>query len=452
VLPFVNMSADKEQEYFSDGLAEEIINALTQIPGLKVIARTSSFAFRGKEQDITRIAEALRVRTILEGSVRRSGNRIRITTQLITASDGSHLWSERYDRDMTDVFAIQDEISQAIADKLRIQLSGKQPVVKRYTENVEAYNLYLKASYQLGKLTPEGLAKSKEYCEQAIALDPDFALPWYRISYFYFLLGYLGSMPPKVVNAQSHQALVKALALDAMLPEAHAMMGVLRAGDYDWKGAERSFRRALELAPKSEEVWSNYTYYYLVPMGRMAEALAASQRALERDPLSPFLQWRLGYRYYLTRQWDRAIEQFRNALELDPNYLFALACLITVNVITGKIEEGIRSLDALKQFGGHNPSLLGLFGLIYGMAGRTSEVQKFLIELEELAQKVYAPPSSFVHVYLGLGEMEKCFNWLEKAVDEHDGFVFHLQALPYFDPLRSHPRFHALLRKMNLEP
>ncbi len=194
-----------------------------------------------------------------------------------------------------------------------------------------------------------------------------------------------------------------------------------------------------------------YAFYYLVPMGRMAEALAVSQRALERDPLSPFLQWRLGYRYYLTRQWDRAIEQFRNALELDPNYIFALACLITVNVITGKIEEGIRSLDALKQFGGHSPGLLGLFGLIYGIAGRTGEVQKFLNELEELAQKVYAPPSSFVHVYLGLGEMGKCLDWLERAVDEHDGFVFHLHVLPYFDPLRSHPRYHALLRKMNLE-
>ena len=175
-LPFVNMSGDKEQEYFSDGLAEEIINALTKIPGLKVIARTSAFDFKGKDQDITKIAEALRVSNILEGSVRKSGNRLRVTAQLITASDGSHLWSERYDRDMTDVFAIQDEISQAIVDKLRVRLSNDQPLVKRYTENMEAYNLYLKGRYHLEKFTPESLSKSKDYYEQAIAIDPQYAL------------------------------------------------------------------------------------------------------------------------------------------------------------------------------------------------------------------------------------------------------------------------------------
>jgi serine/threonine protein kinase/Tfp pilus assembly protein PilF len=452
VLPFANLSADKENEYFSDGLAEEIINALTKLQGFHVAARTSSFYFRGKEADIREIGAKLNVENLLEGSVRRAGNRVRITAQLISIADGFHLWSERYDREMTDIFAVQDEISQAIADRLSLQLSGKHPIVKRSTENVEAYNLYLKARYQMYKMTPEGLAKSKEYYQQAIAMDPNFALPWYGITYCYYLLRSLGYMPPKAVNAQSNQALVKALELDEMLPEAHAMMGVLRASDYDWKGAERSFRRALELAPKSEEIWSHYDYYYLVPMRRLDEAVAASKRALELDPLSPFLHWRLAFRYATKRQWDLAIEQYRNALDLDPNYAFALVSISTAYIAAGKLEEAIRSLETLKQFRGNSPVLLGAFGLIYGMAGRKDEAQKFLKELEVLAQNAYAPPSSFAHIYLGLREMEKCFYWIEKAVDEHDGLVFHLHVLSYFDPLRSHPRYPALLRKMNLEP
>ena len=452
VLPFANLSADKENEYFSDGLAEEIINALAKLPGLRVAARTSSFYFRGKEGDIREIGARLNVENVLEGSVRKAGNRIRITAQLISIADGYHLWSERYDREMTDIFAIQDEISQAIADKLSIQLSGKHPITKRYTENVEAYNLYLKARYHLHKLAGEGFAKSKEYYEQAIALDPAFALPWCGIANYYFLLGFLGAMPPKAVNPQSNQALLKALELDERLPEAHAIMGILRASEYDWKGAERSFRRALELDPESEDVWTNFDYYYLLPMRRLDEALAASQKAVELDPLSPFLHWRLGFRYYCRRQWDRAIEQYRSALDLDPNYIYALTCLSTAYISAGKPEEGIRSLEPLNQWRANNPLFLGLSGLICGTAGRMGEARQFLKDLEDLAQKVYAPSSSFVMVYLGLGEMEKCFDWLEKAVDEHEGHIYNLHILPYFDPLRSHPRYHALLRKMNLEP
>ena len=192
VLPFANLSADQENEYFSDGLAEDIIDALTQVPGLRVMARTSAFAFRGKEQDVREIGARLNVEHILEGSVRKAGNRIRVTAQLVKASDGYHLWSQRFDREMTDVFAIQDEISQAIVEKLRVRLAADRPLVKRHTENVEAYNLYLKARYQLLRFTPEGIAKSKEYYEQAIALDPNYALAWHGLAGFYNLLGMSG--------------------------------------------------------------------------------------------------------------------------------------------------------------------------------------------------------------------------------------------------------------------
>jgi serine/threonine protein kinase/Tfp pilus assembly protein PilF len=452
VLPFANMSADKENEYFSDGLAEEIINALTRLPGLRVIARTSSFSFRGKEADVREIGAKLNVESILEGSVRKAGNRIRVTAQLVSAADGSHHWSERYDRELTDVFAIQDEICLAIVDKLRLVLAPGRPLVKHYTENVEAYNLYLKARYQFWKLTAAGFAKGKEYYEQALAVDPNYALAWSGLAAFYNLLGFFGYMPPKAANTQSSQATLKALELDEMLPEAHAMMGVLRASEFDWKGAEREFGRALELAPESEDVWLNYDWFYLVPMRRLDEATAASRRAVELDPLSPGLQWRLGYRYYVTRQWDRAVEKYHNALELDPHYAAAHGWLALAYLQTGKFDSAIRAMETYAQLMGRTPNSLAYLGLAYAMAGRIGEARKLLEELQELAQKAYVRPFSFAWVYLGLGDIERCFDWVEKAIDERDPWLLYFHIDPAYDPLRSHPRFQALLRKMNLEP
>jgi eukaryotic-like serine/threonine-protein kinase len=452
VLPFVNMSGDKEQEYFSDGLAEEIINALAQIPGLKVTARTSAFAFRGKEQDIRGIAEALGVANILEGSVRKSGNRIRVMAQLVSAADGYHLWSERYDRDMTDVFAIQDEISQAITEKLRVRLSGDRPLIKRYTENVEAYSLYLKARYQLQKFTPDGFAKGKEYYEQAIALDPRYALAWFGLASFYYHLGFFGTMPPKAAFGQCGQVIRKTLELDDMLAEAHAILGIIRVYDYDWKGAGQEFHRALELNPKSEDVWEFYDYSYLVPMRRLDEAVAASRRALELDPLRPFLQWRLGYRYYLTRQWEQAIEQCRNALELDPRYGAAQVYMGLAFCLTGRFDEAIRALETSLNKSPNQSLGMAFLGYVYALAGRTEEARKILGALQELAQKAFVPPSRFAWIYTGLGEVDRGLEWLEKAVDERDGFIIHLHVDPCWDVLRSHPRYQALLRKMNLTP
>jgi len=265
VLPFVNMSGDKEQEYFSDGLAEEIINALTQIPNLKVTARTSAFAFRGKEQDITKIAETLRVSTILEGSVRASGNRIRVTAQLVSAADGYHLWSQRYDREMTDVFEIQDEICQAIVDKLRVQLRVDAPLIKRHTENLEAYNLCLKGRYQALKMTDEGLAKSKDYFEQAVALDPNYALAWSGRAYFYGCMALTGRISWKEAYANGRQTLMKALGINEELPDAHALLALYLATTSNWKEAEHEFSRALALAPESIETLRNYAIIIFCP-------------------------------------------------------------------------------------------------------------------------------------------------------------------------------------------
>ncbi len=451
VLPFSNLSMDKENEYFSDGLAEEIINALMQIPGLKVAARTSSFFFRDKEADIREIAARLNVENILEGSVRKSGNRIRVTAQLINVADGYQLWSQRYDREMTDVFAIQDEICLAIVEKLRVQLMVDRPLVKHYTENVEAYNLYLKGNYYLSKYTPEGISKGKEYFEQAIALDPSYVLAWYGLAWFYYVMGFLGYMPPKPAMAQSSQAALKALELDEMLPEAHAMLAVFCASEFDWKGAEQEFLRALELGPMSEDVRYYYAMFYLVPTRRLNEGIAAMQKAVELDPLSAKQQWFLGYCHHASRQWDLAIDHCQRAVELDPNYYLAHQYLGFTYLQTGKFNEAIAACEAAAKAVGQSQWALAIPSVAYAKAGKIDQAQRLLKELHDLSQQSFVSPSAFAWIYCSLGQIDKSLEWFEKAIDQHDSLILPSHVIPLYDPLRSHSAFQELLMKMNLE-
>jgi len=450
VLPFVNMSGDKEQEYFSDGLAEEIINALTQIPGLKVTARTSAFAFKGKQKDIRKIAEALGVANILEGSVRKASNRIRITAQLISAADGNHIWSERYDREMTDVFEIQDEISQAIVRKLQMRLSGDRPPARLRTGNIEAYNLCLKARYHSLKITEEGLTKGKDCCEQAIAMDPNCALAWSLIAAFYQLMGTIGRMPWKEAHEQSFRTVMRAVAIDETLPDAHVILGINRAFAFDWEGADHEFRRALELAPESTEALRLYAFYYLLPMRRSNEAIALMKKALEMDPLLPVLQWAIGVAHFYAREWRQAIAQLRSVLEVDPHYWLAHAILGLIHIETGKADEGIRACETAAQLAGRNPYALGVLGWACARGGRADEARRVLKELEGHARETHVLPGAIARTYLGLGEIDRALECIDKAIDDHDGGMIHLHLVPIYDPLRSHPRYHALLRKMNL--
>jgi serine/threonine protein kinase/Tfp pilus assembly protein PilF len=451
VLPFVDMSPGKDNEWFSDGLAEEIINALAQIPGLKVIARTSAFAFRAKEQDITKIAEALRVHTILEGSVRKAGNRIRVTAQLINAADGSHIWSERYDREMTDVFAIQDEISQAIAYKLRVELAPGRTIVKRQPKSLEAYSLYLKGRYHFSKLTPEGMAKSKEYYEQAIAADPNYALAWVGLAHSYLMQGHAGYLLPNSANALCRHAATKALELDVMLPEAHSIMGSLQATEFDWKRSEWEFKRTLELNPEALDGLLDYSYYYLDPMRRLDEAIANLQKAAELDPMSGIVQYQIGRHWYFVGQNDRSIKQLQDVLDLDPNYWLAYQSLALNYLETGEQDKAIRAIETAAHIT-RAPIVLLYVGYVYGLSGRIREAQKVLEELKEIAQRTYVPAASFAAIYVALGEVDKGIEWLEKAFDEGHALIVHFTLPPFFDRLRSYPRYHALLRKMNLEP
>jgi serine/threonine-protein kinase len=458
VLPFANLSADKENEYFSDGLAEDIIDALTQVPGLRVMARTSAFAFRGKEADVREIGARLNVEHILEGSVRRAGSRLRVTAQLVKARDGYHLWSQRFDREMTDVFAIQDEISQAIVEKLRVRLAGDRPLVKRYTENLAAYDLCLKARYHLLKLTQEGREAGRRYCEQAIALDPNYALAYVVLAESCFWSAFWGSTNPREAFAGAKSAALEALRLDDTIADAHSALGtVLGSGEFDWHGAEREFGRALELNPSSTAVRYDYAWCYamwfLLPLGRGEQALTELRRALELDPLDPFYNALLGCLLYLTRQFEPAIAQLQHALQLDPTFFFSYWFLSIAYALNGRLDEAIAAAEKANELSGGTAMTLGALGSLYGRAGRTPEARQLLEELKARRRLTYVPASALAFVHGGLGERDETLEWTTRAVEERDPVtVTALKIGPNYDPLRSHPAFQALLRKMNLEP
>jgi serine/threonine protein kinase len=454
VLPFVNLSADKENEYFSDGLAEEIINALTRLPGLRVIARTSSFSFRGKEADVREIGARLNVEHILEGSVRKAGSRLRVTAQLVKASDGYHLWSDRFDREMTDVFAIQDEISQAIVEKLRVRLTEGRPLVKRHTENVEAYQLYLRGRHCVLRQTIESLAKGSEYLKQAIALDPEYALAYAGMAEYYFLTALWGDAGSKEVLARTKSAAMEALSRDDTLPEAHQMLAVARGiGDFDWAEAEQESRRALELNPASPLVRLFHGFWVLRPVGRVNEALSHVQRAVELDPLSALSNNCLAYLYYVRGQYDVAIAQYQRAMDLDPGWYFPHWLLAITYEHMGRVEEGISEAQKACELSGRNALALGILGLGYGLASRDREARAVLEELTTKRRTAYVSPWAMAAACGGVGEVEQALQWLEKGVDERDIIeVTGLKSDPRYANLRGHPRYQALLRTMNLTP
>ena len=458
VLPFENLSADKENEYFSDGLAEDIIDALTQVPGLRVMARTSAFAFRGKEADVREIGARLNVEHILEGSVRRAGNRIRVTSQLVKARDGYHLWSQRFDREMTDVFAIQDEISQAIVEKLRVRLAADRPIIKRYTENLAAYDLCLKARYHLLKMTPEGREAGRRYCEQAIALDPNYALAYVMLAESYFWSAFWGSMDPREAFSRAKSAALEALRLDDTIADAHSALGtVLGSGEFDWQGAEREFRRALELSPSSAAVRYNfawcYAMWFLYPLGRVEQALTEMRRALELDPLDPFYTTLVGYLLNVTRRFEPAIAHLQHAIELDPTFFFSHWFLSVTYVHNRQFDKSIPAAERANELSGGNALTMGTLGSYYGRAGRTAEARQILEELTARRRLTYVPASALAWAYIGVGELDRCLEWIAKGIEERDPLlVTALKTAPTYDRLRSHPAFPALLRKMNLEP
>ena len=460
VLPFTNLSADKEQEYFCDGMAEEIINALTHVEGLRVVARTSAFSFRGEGRDIRDIGKKLNVRTLLEGSVRKAGNRVRITAQLINVSDGYHLWSEKYDRNIgdiccpEDIFAIQDEISLAIVEKLKVKLLGEEKValVKRYTDDLEAYNSYLKGRYFWYKRTKEGILKGLEYFHQAIEKDPTYAVAYTGIADCYNMLGFFDYLSPKEAFPKAKAAAEKALEIDGTLAEAHSSLAEVKTYyDHDWLGAEREFQRALELNPSYSTAHQWYAEY-LALMGRHDESIIMGKCALELDPLSPIVATNLAGFYWLARKYDEAIERYQKILEMEPDFMAAHLWLGLTYAEKGLYNEALAEFQkGIELSGGHDSPFLGWLGRVYCWTGKKKQAEIVLESEIERSKKMYISPFGIAVIYLGLGQNEQAFEWLEKAYEEKDHWMAALKVYSMFDSVRSDPRFTSLLKKMGLE-
>jgi serine/threonine protein kinase/tetratricopeptide (TPR) repeat protein len=452
VLPFVTLSADPEQDYFCDGMAEEIINALTHVEDLRVVARTSSFAFKGKHLDIREIGRKLNVETVLEGSVRKAGNRLRITAQLVKADDGYHLWSERYDREMEDVFAIQDEISLAIVENLKIKLLGRQKtnLTKRHTDNIDAYTLYLKGRYFWNKRTEKGLKKGIEYFKRAIKLDPEYAVAYTGLADSYNLLSAYSIASPGESIPKAKAAATKALEIDADLAEGHECLGhVSMLYDWNWEDAQREFRRAIELNPNYATAHQRHGIL-LTAMGRMDEALAEIKRAQELDPLSLIINTDVGLFSFLEHRYGEAADQCRKPLEMDPNFAVAHFALGLACEQMGKHDEAAEEFQEAINLSGGNPIYISALGHARAVAGSRVEAQKILNKLIALSKRRYVSPYSIATVYAGFGEVDQTLASLDRACEERSVWLghLHLRVDPRLDCVHSVPGFAQLLERM----
>ncbi|MFC2165905.1 protein kinase, partial [Acidobacteriota bacterium] len=454
VLSFTNMSADPEQEYFCDGMAEEIINSLTKIKDLRVVARTSAFSFKGKDVDIREIGRKLNVEKVLEGSIRKSGNRLRITAQLINIEDGYHLWSERYDRNLEDVFDIQDEISLAIVDVLKATLLNreKEAIIKHPTDNLEAYNLYLLGRHYLWKITEENVMKSKDYFEHAIKLDSNYALAYAGLADTYLVLGGAGLtvLPPKIAVPKAKQAAIKAIELDPNIGEAHGSLGELYAWyEWNWDKGLRETKYGIEVEPNSALAHADYAHVLMI-VGQHKEAISEQKQAISLDPLNALHVLLMSMRHYFARQYEEALEYCRRALELDPDHPYIYYCMGLVNVQKGNYEE----LELLlKEISSVHSWFSSLLGHAYGKLGKKSEATRIIKELESRKEKGFASASDMAVVYLGMGDVDNTFQNLEKSLDEGLEALTRVPWLgvdPIWDPIRSDKRFIKILSKIGL--
>lgn len=453
VLPFTNMSADPEQEYFCDGIAEELINALTQIKDLRVVARTSAFSFKGKDVDIEEIGKKLKVDKVLEGSVRKAGNLLRITAQLINVEDGYHLWSERYDRDLEDVFAIQDEVTLAIVDHMKVKLLGKEEkkLKKQPTDNPEAYQLFLKGWYFWEKRTSEGYKKAKEFYNKSIQIDPEFALPYAGLASLYTTLGVYGLRRPRDVFPKAKTLNDKALEIDNNLALAHRINGsVSLFYDWDWPAAERSYKKAMEINPG--DAFAHWIYaHYLCYMGRFHEAIREMKIAVNLDPLSLVINCDMGRIYYCARRYDESMKWYRKTLEIEPNYGMAFYHIGLTYIAQENYKEAEKCFIKTIGLTGGLPWAVSLLSYVYSKLGKRKEAENLIQELHNRSTKEYIHPSCFAITYLGLQDFDKAFEYWNEAYEERDAVLCMIKVLPEFDPFRSDLRFDELLERMNLK-
>jgi TolB-like protein/Tfp pilus assembly protein PilF len=453
VLPFEDQNHDLDTEYLSDGVTESIINSLTQLPNLRVIARSSAFRYKGKQTDPITAANELGVRAVLTGRILQRGENLTVSAELIDARDKKQLWGERYERKVSDLLSVQRDIAQEITANLRLKLSGeeKERLTKHYTENPEAYQLYLKGRYFLNARTEESTGKAIEYFQQAIAKDPVYALAYSGLADSYSALVFpIEAVTPREAMPKAKEAAMKALAIDDALAEAHASLGYVKFYfDWDWPGAEIEFKRGIELNPAYAE-GHHYYSHYLVAMGRDEESLTESRRCLELEPLNLLLNVHLGWHYLYTRQSDQAVKQLQKTLEMDANFAQ------THRWLGLALEQQTRSADAIAELQkaitlvGGNTLTEAELAHAHAVSGKRDEAQKELARLKEIAQHKYVPAYQIAAIYAGLGEKDQAFAWLDKAYDERSDLLVNLKREQKFDVLRSDPRFSDLLRRVGL--
>ncbi len=456
VLPFVNASADPNTEYLGDGITESLINSLSTLPHLKVMSRDSAFMYKGKDTDAHTIGQALGVRAVLKGRVMQRGDDLQISAELVDARDNSHIWGQQYSRKVSDIFALQNDLAKQMTSMLRMHLTGEDEkrMMKSATENPEAYQDYLKGRFWWGKGNEAGIRKSIDYFQQAIAKDPNYALAYAGLSDDYSLLAGLTILPPMEAIPKARAAADKALELDDTLGEAHASRAtILGMFDWDIAGAEKEFRRAIELNPHDSNAHQQFGIL-LVHEGRFDEALSEKKHSLDIDPISPAANRGEGAVFYYQRKYDQSIDQLKKTLEMAPDYNLARGDLGMAYLEKKMYPEAIAVLEeALKMPVGKAASLSTL-AYAYAVAGKKTEARKILDQLNELSRQQYVQPRLLARIYVGLGDKEKAFAYLEKSFEDRSiesGFGT-INVDPTFDPLRSDPRFNDLVRRMKLQP
>jgi TolB-like protein/Tfp pilus assembly protein PilF len=451
VLPFTNLSGNPENAYFAAGIQDEIVTRLARIMELKVISCTSTKRFKSAPDDLPAIAKELGVANIMEGSVQRSADAVRVNVQLIKADNDAHLWADTFDRKLTDIFKIESEIAKTVAETLQAKLSGSErhAIAARPTENTEAHQLYLKGRFFWNKRTGQNLNKAADYFNQAIAADPKYALAYVGLADAYVLMPFYGAGTPQDCYPKAKAAAKKALELDDTLAEAHTSLAyVLHVYDLDFDGSIREFQRAIELNPNYATAHHWYGIELLVSLGRFDESIAELKRALELDPLSLPINGALGRTYYFARRYDEAIEQLRKTSEMDPGFYYAhwnlgstLAAKGAIGAAIGEYQKA-RALD-------DDPFVLGLLGHAYASSGNKTEAEKILDQLKELSKERYVSAYSFALVNLGLGDKEETLRWLEKSYRDRAGNdLAYIKVEPLLDPLRGDPRFEELVAKV----
>jgi len=450
VLPFADTSPGRDQEYFCDGITEELIHALARIPELRVAARTSSFAFKGSAQDAREVARRLGVTSLVEGSVRSAGDRLRVTVQLVDASHGYQVWTGRYDRRMEDVFLVQDEIAHAIVENLRVRLLGPAPVA-RPASSLEAYKLFLLGRHHWNRQTEGELDRAIELFRRAAAVEPSFAPAWTGVAEALCLLVNWGSRAPQEVMPQAREAASRALALDETEAGAHSAMGVIETLlHYDWVASERQHRRALELRPGDATIRMYYAMSCLCPQGRHEEGLEQMRRAAEADPISPFIGLCHAWASWVARRHLEAEALCRQVLQLEPHFHLAHWTLGLVLEQQGRLAAALEAVEAARALSGDAPLILGELGRLRALHGDRAGAEELLAQLEGLAEGRYVSALDRAVVHLGLGESDRALEWLERAYEERGNQLYWIKVNPRFDRLREHPRLKALLARMRL--